>query len=101
MILKYVWSCEKLSQQDIIEGSDLSVTCHATPGNPNSTTFHWTKEGGLGFRENRATLMLFNIQRNNSGTYICAAENIYTNKEKGMHNETMVVNVQCKYYICN
>lgn len=85
---------KKLSQLDIIEGSDLIVTCQATPGNPNSTTFHWTKEGGLGFRENRATLMLFNIQRNNSGTYICAAENIYTNKEKGMHNETMVVNVQ-------
>lgn len=90
-----------LSQQNITEGSNLSVNCTATPGNPSTTTIYWTKIDNLGFRENGSILKLFNIQRTNSGTYVCAAENKYINERKGTHNETMVVNVQCKYYIRN
>lgn len=85
-----------LSQQDIIEGRNLSVTCHATPGNPSSTTFYWTKVNNPGFRENGAILQLPNIQRNSSGTYRCTAENNYSNAERGTDNQSMVINVLCK-----
>ncbi|XP_065933048.1 neural cell adhesion molecule 1 isoform X2 [Magallana gigas] len=82
-----------LSQQDILEGRNLSVTCKATPGNPSLTTFYWTKVEFQGFRQNGATLHIPNIQRNSSGTYRCTAENSYSNGEKGTHNQSMVVNV--------
>eukprot|EP00105_Crassostrea_gigas_P023187 XP_011442936.1 PREDICTED: contactin-5 isoform X2 [Crassostrea gigas] len=82
-----------LSQQDILEGRNLSVTCKATPGNPSLTTFYWTKVDIQGFRQNGATLHIPNIQRNSSGTYRCTAENSYSNGEKGTHNQSMVVNV--------
>lgn len=82
--------------QDIIEGSDLSVTSQATPGKANSTTFYWTKVDNPGFRQNGSTLQLHNIQRNSSGTYKCTAENSYNNGGKGTHTQSFVVNVQCK-----
>lgn len=87
----------KLSQQDIIEGRDLSVTCTVTPGNPSSTIFYWTKIDNPGFRQNGSTLRLLNIPRNSSGVYMCSAENIYTNGENGIQNQTMVVNVLCEF----
>lgn len=82
-----------LSQQDIIEGSQLSITCQATPGDPSFSTFYWTKADNPGFRQNRSTLQLPNIQRNSSGIYRCTAENNYRNGEKGLDSRTMVVNV--------
>lgn len=86
-----------LSQQNVIEGRSLNTTCHAEPGNPNTTAFYWTKEGNSGFEQNRATLRLLKIQRNSSGTYKCTAENNYGNGEKGTDSQFMVVNVLCKY----
>ncbi|XP_052691725.1 hemicentin-1-like [Crassostrea angulata] len=82
-----------LSQQDIIEGSQLSITCQATPGDPSFSTFYWTKADNPGFRQNGSTLQLPNIQRNSSGIYRCTAENNYHNGEKGSDSRTMVVNV--------
>lgn len=86
-----------LSQQDIIEGNDLSLTCTVTPGNPGITTFYWTKADNQGFRQNGPTLQLYNIQRNDSGSYRCTAENNYNNRERGTHTKTTVVNVLCMY----
>lgn len=88
-----------LSQQDIIEGSQLSITCQATPGDPSFSTFYWTKADNPGFRQNRSTLQLPNIQRNSSGIYRCTAENNYHNGEKGSDSRTMVVNVLCRSLI--
>lgn len=82
-----------LSNQNIIEGRNLSVTCTATPGNPSSTVLYWTKVDNPGFRQNGAILQLYTIQRSNSGTYRCTAENNYYNGERGTHSQTMVVNV--------
>uniref|UniRef100_A0A8W8LC32 Ig-like domain-containing protein n=1 Tax=Magallana gigas TaxID=29159 RepID=A0A8W8LC32_MAGGI len=82
-----------LSQQDILEERNLSITCKATPGNPSSTTFYWTKVDNPGFRHNGSTLHLPNIQRTSSGTYICRAENNYNNEEKGTDSQSMDVNV--------
>lgn len=87
-----------LSQQDIIEGGDLSVTCKANPGNPSSTTIYWTKVYNPGFRRNVSTLQSNSIQKNSSGTYRCIAENNYSNGEKGTHSQSMVVNVLCKIF---
>nr|XP_034316836.1 synaptogenesis protein syg-2 isoform X4 [Crassostrea gigas] len=82
-----------LSQQDILEERNLSITCKATPGNPSSTTFYWTKVDNPGFRHNGSTLHLPNIQRTSSGTYRCIAENNYNNEEKGTDSQSMDVNV--------
>lgn len=86
---------DTLSQRDVIEERNISITCTATPGNPSFTTFWWTKVDNPGFIENGATIQLSNIQRNNSGTYRCTAENIYSNGKKGTDSQLTVVNVQC------
>lgn len=86
-------------QQNIVEGRNLTVTCLAEPGNPNTTIFFWTKEGNPLFRQNGATLQLQNIQRTSSGIYRCTAENLYGNGEKGTHSQSMVINVFCKCFV--
>lgn len=88
-----------LSQQDILEERNLSITCKATPGNPSSTTFYLTKVDNPGFRHNGSTLHLPNIQRTSSGTYRCIAENNYNNEEKGTDSQSMDVNVLCRSLI--
>lgn len=87
-----------LSQQDIVEGRALLVTCQAVSGNPNSTTFYWIKEDNPGFRQNGSTLHIPNIQRTSSGTYRCTAENNYSIGEKGTHSQSMDVNVLCEIF---
>lgn len=87
---------DTLYRQDIIEGRNLSVTCKATPGNPDSTIFYWNKIDDSRFIQNGNIIYIPNIQRDGSGTYICIAENSYINGGNGTHNQTMVINVQCK-----
>lgn len=82
--------------QTIVEGSEFSVTCYAIPGNPNSTTFFWTKIDHSEFRQNGARLQIPNINRSSSGTYRCTAENTYYNGQKGNHSQHMFVNILCK-----
>lgn len=86
-----------LSQQNIIEGRELSVVCYANDGNPSSTTFFWTKEDNPGFTQNQNTLRISSINRTSSGTYICTAQNIYNDRETGSNNQSMVVNVLCEF----
>lgn len=87
-----------LSNQDIVVNQSLSVACNATPGNPNSTTFYWTKvvDNYIPFRQNGTFLQLPFIQNASSGNYTCTAENSYSNVWKGTHNQSMVINVLCK-----
>lgn len=86
----------KLDQQNIVEGTNLSVTCNATSGNPSTTTFFWTLIGHPFFSRKGSILKLSNIQKNNSGTYSCTAINVYSNGRKGNHSQGMLVNVFCK-----
>lgn len=95
-LLKDAPTVLNLDQQNVEEGKNLSVTCQATPGIPNSTTIYWTYADNKGFKQDGSTLRLPNIQRKSSGTYICTAENNYNERDKGIHNQTMVVNVQCE-----
>lgn len=88
-----------LAEQNIIEGSDLDIACKASPGNPNSTSFLWTKYGTV-TKHTGAILQLRDIHRNSSGSYRCTASNIYTNGEEGTHFQLMVVNVLCMYCVC-
>lgn len=92
---------DTLSQRDVIEERNISITCTATPGNPIFTTFWWTKVDNPGFIENGATIQLSNIQRNNSGTYRCTAENNYSNGKKETDSQLTVVNVQCRSLMSN
>lgn len=85
-----------LSQQDIIEGKDLSVACTATPGNPLATLFFWTKIDNPGFKQSGTTLQLHNIQRTSSGTYRCTAKNSYSYVEKGSDSQSVTINVLCE-----
>lgn len=85
-----------LSQQDIIEGKDLSVACTATPGNPRATLFFWTKIDNPGFKQSGTTLQLHNIQRTSSGTYRCTAENSFSYVEKGSDSQSVTINVLCE-----
>ncbi|XP_062607906.1 B-cell receptor CD22-like, partial [Saccostrea cucullata] len=82
-----------LTDKDIIEGDDLSVTCSVTNGNPSQTTIYWTKTGDSGFRENGAVLRIQRIQRNMAGTYTCTAQNSYSIGGTGSHSQSMTVNV--------
>lgn len=52
-----------MSQQNIIEGIDVSITCQANVGNPSSTAMYWIKVDDAGFRQNEPTLHLLDIQR--------------------------------------
>lgn len=90
-----------LSQQNIMEGKNLSITCEASPGNPSLAAFYWTKVDDQRFKQNGPTLRLPSIERNSTGIYICTAENNYNNGEKGSDSQTMVVNVLCRCLILN
>lgn len=86
----------KLTTQDVKIGSNLSVICHVTQGNPNYTKISWTKVGNTEFKHNKPTLNLPEIQKIDSGTYICAVLVIYSSEDEETYNQSMVVNVQCK-----
>nr|XP_022344647.1 hemicentin-1-like [Crassostrea virginica] len=97
----YPPSVYTFTQQQIIEGEDLLVTCNATQGNPSSTAIFWSKSNDPGFRQTGTTLRLLNIHRNSSGTYKCTAENTYSNGEKGTNSQNMVIDVLYKPVIKN
>ncbi|XP_062566514.1 hemicentin-1-like isoform X1 [Saccostrea cucullata] len=77
-----------------VEYSSLYVTCSATNGNPSTTLFYWKKSGDSDFQLNDANLRLYSINRNQSGTYICTAENTYSSGSKGSDSQQLVVDVQ-------
>ena len=83
------------STKDVIEGFNLSVKCQASPGNPSTTTFFWTKLNDLEFLNNGPMLQLSNIQKTSAGTYRCTGENTYFNGKKGRHSQDMAVDVLC------
>lgn len=90
-------SVHTLTQQNIIEGRDLTVTCEVSSGNPPSTTIFWTKEDNTLIPPKKAILQFYNIQRNTSGTYICTAKNSYSDGSTGEDSQLMIVNVLCEF----
>lgn len=87
-----------MSQQNVTEGTHFQIICNATPGNPTPISIVWTKEENTMFILKEPILQLSYINRTNSGTYRCTAENDYGNGKKGTHSQDMVVNVLCRYF---
>lgn len=85
-----------LTQQNIIEGINFSVTCNITVGNPRSTQITWISVDKPGFERNGTTLSFPRVHKTNSGNYTCKAENDYGKKGKGTHSQSMFLNVLCK-----
>ncbi|XP_061182272.1 hemicentin-1-like [Saccostrea echinata] len=85
-----------ITNQDIIEGSNLTVQCSFTAGNPPQTTVYWIRSGDSGFRQNGRILQLQKIDRDSTGTYVCVAKNIYSLGGTGTSSRAMDVNVLCK-----
>lgn len=83
----------QMGLQRTIEGRNLSVTCFYISGKPNATTFYWTKADSE-FRYDYRTLWIPNIGREDSGSYVCNAENIYSSGNKGTANATIEIDVQ-------
>lgn len=78
-----------------IEGSNLSVTCSYTLGEPTATTVYWTKSNSV-FRYDDQMLWIPNIEKEDSGTYVCHAENSYSSGNRGTANATIRIDVQCQ-----
>ncbi|XP_062610468.1 igLON family member 5-like, partial [Saccostrea cucullata] len=91
--VEYPPTVSNLTNKDIIEGDDLSVTCFITDGNPAQTTIYWTKTGDSGFRQNGVVLLIQNIQRGSADTYTCTAQNSYSIGGTGSSSQSMIVNV--------
>ncbi|XP_060603838.1 synaptogenesis protein syg-2-like [Ruditapes philippinarum] len=64
-----------LDNQDIVAGSSVNVQCPIIKGNPNPTTFKWTRNG-----DNRTwstqTLYIQNVSKNDDMMYTCTVQNI-------------------------
>lgn len=78
-----------------IEGRNLSVTCSYTFGEPTATTVYWTKTDSV-FRYDGQILWIPNIEKEDSGTYACHAENSYSSGNRGTTNTTIQIDVQCQ-----
>lgn len=90
-------SVSSFSPQYPVELTDFSAACTVVPGNPPNTEMYWTRSGEETFQQNSTHLRLFSINRNDSGTYKCTAENTYSSGSKGSNSQTLVVDVQCKF----
>ncbi|XP_052720825.1 uncharacterized protein LOC128192289 [Crassostrea angulata] len=76
-----------------VEGQNFSIKCSYSAGNPITTSLYWTKTNSV-FRYNGQLLRIPNIQRKDSGTYTCFAENTYSSGKKGKANATIEIDVQ-------
>ncbi|XP_061188082.1 hemicentin-1-like [Saccostrea echinata] len=92
--VEYPPKVSAFSSQYPVEYNNLIVSCVANNGNPSSTLYYWTKSEDDDFQQNNTKLSLYSIDRNQSGTYICTAENTYTSGSKGSDSKQLVVDVQ-------
>ena len=84
------------SDTTVLEGDNLQLTCKAS-GLPQPI-ITWTREkpgnqGNTGVVQEGEVLTITNINRNDSGTFTCTADNGFGKPEK----RTVHVNVTCEY----
>lgn len=84
-----------ISTKTTIKGRNLSVTCSYTMGEPTATRVYWTKSDSV-FRYDGQMLWIPNIEKEDSGTYVCHAENSYSSGNRGTANTTIQIDVQCQ-----
>ena len=89
-------SIRRIADDTLEEGkASVTLTCGAN-ANPPGTIF-WKKLGSAEERQFVESLEFAPVQRNDSGTYVCQAENsIGVSKE-----EAAEINVLCKYTFQN
>lgn len=79
----------------VIEGQNITLDCVLTAANPN-TSIEWTWYNSNNTKnviKRRPIYTIFNIQRNNTGTYSCSASNIIGTSVP----VSIDVDVQCKF----
>lgn len=80
------------SPSPVSEGQTVTLKCTVIAANPN-TFLQWIWYKPNKSTTNLSTYVIFNITRNESGSYKCAAQNSVGTSE----NATVFVDVQCKY----
>lgn len=70
----YAPTVHEFDDKTVKEGSDYNISCNVTPGNPNITTFSWTRDGDLTTFDT-SILHLANVSRYDNKTYTCTAHN--------------------------
>lgn len=83
------------SHYSVIEGQNATLECALKAANPNtSIIWRWFRTGSLSDTLSfGSTFKIFNILRNNSGSYNCAARNFVGTSIAA----TIEVDVLCKY----
>lgn len=79
-----------------VEGTTLVIPCNVIAGNPAETFTQWMRDG-VGFNQSGTSLVLSTIERSQSGTYVCMAQNTYFDNSHGEDNKSVTVDVECKY----
>ena len=83
----------------VIEGDNVTLSCNAS-GNPEPT-ISWTRDGSLvssgdqriSFEAGNRQLTITNVNRADSGEYLCVADN----SERNDTSNATTLDVQCKY----
>ena len=88
-----------LNKTDIVAGSQLSVSCPYEKGNPQDTTFKWTRSGDR--REwNDQILLIENVTKHDDMMYNCTVTNKMkptgAPEETGQDSKSFHLNVLCK-----
>ncbi|XP_060587107.1 nephrin-like [Ruditapes philippinarum] len=65
-----------LDNQDILAGSNVSVQCPVIKGNPEFTTFRWTRNGDSRTWKTQ-TLYIQNVTKYDDMMYTCTVQNIF------------------------
>lgn len=89
-------SIQPFDTQKPVEGTTLVIPCNVHAGNPADTSTQWTRDG-VSFNQSGASLVLSAIERSQSGTYVCMAQNTYFDFSQGEDNQSVTVDVECKY----
>ena len=84
----------------IMEGSDLALSCDVRSSKPEVRSFDWywndqlISKNQLGVVMNRGSLVLHRVEKSQSGSYYCAARNVH-----GVgRSRSLTIKISCKFY---
>uniref|UniRef100_K1QKD4 Hemicentin-1 n=1 Tax=Magallana gigas TaxID=29159 RepID=K1QKD4_MAGGI len=93
--VQYPPSIQPFETLRAVEGTTLVIPCNVIAGNPAETSTQWMRDG-VGFNQSGTSLVLSTIERSQSGTYVCMAQNTYFDDSHGEDNQSVTVDVECK-----
>jgi hypothetical protein len=84
----------------IMEGSDLALSCDVRSSKPEVRSFDWywndqlISKNQLGVVMNRGSLVLHRVEKSQSGFYYCAARNVH-----GVgRSRSLTIKISCKFH---